>query len=187
MRAGKRSVSVAPMSDLPSRRTAGPRPILLLAMALVAALAVAVASHASPARAAGAPPCEPKLTRIGGKKAAVNCGPATVSLTVSGHTYRYTHGFCSDSKSNGAELDLTLGTLVVGAKGNAGEPYFSMLIAAKVGGSVFEADYGGKQVLGDSLIESSGKTKGAFKGTDIDTGAEFTGSWNCHGVIWHAP
>jgi hypothetical protein len=54
-------------------------------------------------------------------------------------------------------------------------------------GSAHAADFGGKEILGDNLIESSGTAKGTFKGTDILTGAEFSGSWNCHGVIWHGP
>jgi len=162
------------------------RPLLFLAAALAATCAIGLAAHGSSARAAAPPPCEAKLTKIGGKRAVVNCGPATAALTVDGHTYHYNHGYCSDSKSAGAKLDLDLGTLIAGAKGNGGEPYFSMLVAASaIGGSVFEADSGGKQVLGDTLITASGEMKGTFTGKD--TSEEVSGSWNCHGVIWHAP
>ena len=177
------------MSHLPAGRARIARPNLLFGLALAVALAVALIAHrTSAAHAAEPPPCTPKQTRIAGKKAVENCGPATVALTVGGHVYHYTHGLCSDSKSAGAKLELDMGTLVVGASGNAGEPYFSMLIAdSSIGGSVFEADFGGKQVLGDSLITPSGKMKGTFEGTDLSSATRFSGSWNCHGVIWHAP
>ena len=68
-----------------------------------------------------------------------------------------------------------------------------MLIDARLhstfgSGSVFNADYGGKQILGDSLIKVSGNTpsKGTFTGTTA-TGAKFTGSWNCHGFVLQRP
>ena len=169
---------------LPGPRVA--RPALLLGTIVAAAVVLALAAHATPAHAAEPPPCQATLTKVGGKRVLENCGPATVTLKYGGQTYHYTKGFCSDSKSAGADLDLDLGTLVAGSKGNGGEPYFSMLIA-KIGGSVFEADFGGKQLFGDTLIKSSGTMKGTFTSTNVGAGEEFSGSWNCHGVIWHAP
>jgi hypothetical protein len=162
-------------------------PTLPLVLAL-ATLSIAAATWGpGSARAAEAPPCTPQLTKSHGKRTVINCGPATVALTVEGKTYHYRHGLCQDSKSAGAKLSLDLGTLVLGAHGNAGEPYLSFLIAdANIDGSVFEADFGGKQLLGDNLISySDGVMTGTFKGED--TSVPFSGSWNCHGVLWHAP
>ncbi|HEY0277122.1 MAG TPA: hypothetical protein VGC32_02515 [Solirubrobacterales bacterium] len=164
-----------------------PLPTLTLVLAL-ATLSIAAATWGSgSAQAAEAPPCTPQLTKSHGKETVINCGPATVTLQVEGHTYHYRHGFCQDSKSAGAKLSLDMGTLVAGTHGNAGEPYFSMLIAnADIDGSVFEADFGGKQVLGDNLISySNGVMTGTFKGEHTEVA--FSGSWNCHGVLWHAP
>ncbi len=54
--------------------------------------------------------------------------------------------------------------------------------------SVFSASYGGKDILGDSLINVGGKlpNMGTFT-SRVTIGAKFTGSWNCHGVVWKAP
>ena len=160
--------------------------LVLLGLTLAALLAVAWGS-AAPAGAVTAPPCEAKLGKVAGKRAVINCGPATATLTIGGKTYHFSHGYCSDSKSAGAALSLDLGTLVTGSKTNGGEPYMSMLIPkASIDGSIFEADSGGKQVLGDSLITySSNPMKGSFKSDHTDE--TFTGTWNCHGVLWHGP
>ena len=163
---------------------------IVLAATLCLAAAVSVPAYA--ASAGGAPPCTPKITTIHGHKAAVNCGPATATLHISGHTYTFRNGFCQQSKSTGA-FQLDLGTTVIGAKGNAGSPNFSMLISTHLhtafgSGSVFGADYGGKDILGgDSLIKARGTlVKGAFT-SSVASGAPFTGSWDCHGAVWQAP
>src|SRR5580704_12791858 len=96
---------------------------------LGAGVAVAAAAAASSmAGAAGAPPCVPKLSTIGGKQAVANCGPAIVTVRVSGKSYTFKGGFCSQSKAAGGALQLSLGTLVLNAKGNAGKPYISLLM-----------------------------------------------------------
>ena len=171
---------------------------VLIAVTIVIFAAVASASAALTATAApagsgaslGAPPCTPKVTKIGGHQAAVNCGPATAVLHISGKTYTFHDGFCEQSKAAGDALGLNLGTTVVGVKGNAGKPDFSMLIAhVHSVASVFGADYGGKDLLGgDSLINVSGNipSKGTFT-SRVTVGAKFTGSWNCHGVVWKGP
>jgi hypothetical protein len=172
----------------PSAGRALTHPSALLLVLALASLSLAAATWGSgSARAAEAPPCTPQLTKSHGKRTVIECGPATVALTVEGHTYHYSHGLCQDSKSAGAKLSLDLGTLVLGADGNAGEPYISFLIPdAGIDGSVFEADFGGEQLLGDTLIDySGGVMKGTFKGEH--TSVPFSGSWNCHGVLWHAP
>ena len=163
-----------------------------LAAATLAACLAATAVLAAATASAGtdttrnAPPCMPKVTKIKGHQAAVNCGPATVTLHVGGKTYTFRHGFCQQSASAGSALQLDLGTVVLGAAGNAGLPDFSMLIAHNHRiASVFHADYGGKRLLGDSLIDVKGNvpSKGTFT-SRATTGARFSGSWNCHGVVW---
>jgi hypothetical protein len=154
------------------------------------ATAVALAAPATPMRAAGAPPCVPKIAKIQGHPAAINCGPATATLHISGKTYTFHNGFCEQRKAAGDALQLYLGTTVTGVKGNAGKPTFSMLIGhVHTVASVFRADYGGKDLLdGQSLINVRGNIpgKGIFT-SRVTAGAKFTGSWNCHGVVWHAP
>lgn len=139
------------------------------------------------------PPCTPKIATIGGHKAAVNCGPATATVRIGGRSYTFRNGFCEQSKSTGAAPELNLGTTVIGVRGNAGRADLNMLIDARLHspfgtGSVFHADYGGRQILGDSLIKARGNlpSKGTFTGTAA-TGAKFTGSWDCHGFVWQRP
>ena len=156
---------------------------VLVASAAVAG-AVAPAGFGRPA--GGGPPCLPKVTKIGGKTAAVNCGPSTATLHIGGKTYTFHQGFCELS-SSGLELDL--GTVVPAAdKTNAGKTSFSMLVAwpkKKAAGSLFSAYMGGKQILGDSLITVTGgyPTNGKFK-SFFTVGQTFTGSWNCNGALW---
>ena len=142
------------------------------------------------ASAGGAPPCTPKTTKIQGHQAEAFCGPATATLTISGKTYTFRNGFCEQSKVSATVLGLSLGA-IVDAKGNAGQPYFTMTVGRShavqtLGG----ADYGGKDLLGSAtpLIDVKGSipAKGTFT-QRIATGAKFTGSWNCHGAVWKAP
>jgi hypothetical protein len=163
---------------------------IVFAAACCLAAVVSVSAHAAPA---GAPPCTPKITTIQGHRAGVNCGPATVTLHLSGKTYTFHDGFCERSKSAGSALELSLGTIVIGVKGNAGRPNLNMLIGARLhsaygDGSVFQAYYGGSKILGDSLIKAGGNipSKGTFTST-VAVGAKFTGSWDCHGVVWTKP
>ncbi len=153
------------------------------------ALLAGVGALPTGAVAASAPPCIPKVVKINGKQAAENCGPATAILKVAGKTYSFKDGFCQQSKSAGSALSLDLGTVIVGVHGNAGKPDFSMLIAKSGIASVFQADFGGKQILGDSLITARGSipSNGSFAGKSPLTGARFSGSWNCHGVVYQAP
>ena len=171
------------------------RHILIAATITAATAAVATAAAMAAANvpmrvAAAAPPCKPQIIKIQGHQAAVDCGPATATLHISGKTYTFRNGFCEQSKSAGAALQLNLGTTVVGVKGNAGKPDFSMLIShVHAAASVFGANYDGRDLLGgDSLINVRGNipSKGTFT-SRITSGANFTGSWNCHGVVWQAP
>ena len=158
---------------------------------LLAATTAGTVALAANGSEASNPPCTTKITKIQGHQAGVNCGPATARLTVSGKTYAFHNGFCEQSKSAGTALELNLGTIVSGGKGNAGKPYFSLTVGrnhfiAALGG----ADYGGKDLLGTAvpLIDVKGAipAKGIFT-QRIAAGAKFTGSWNCNGVVWKAP
>ena len=168
-------------------------PLILkgLTQLMVVGMVVAgVAVVPAEAGAASAPPCTPKVVKINGKQAAESCGPATAILKVAGKTYNFKDGLCEQSKSAGSALQLTLGTVIVGAHGNAGKPDFSMLIAkTHTIASVFEAYSGGKKLLGDSLITPGGSipSKGTFTGTNLVNNAHFSGSWNCHGVVYKGP
>lgn len=154
-------------------------------------IAAVAAAAATPMRAATAPPCTPKITKVQGHQAGVNCGPATAKLTVSGKTYTFRNGFCEQSKSAASALELNLGTIVTGVKGNAGKPFFSLTVGRNhFVAAVAGADYGGKDLLrgAAALINVRGiiPSKGSFT-QRIAVGAKFTGSWNCHGVVWQAP
>ena len=165
---------------------------IAIAVLLAAATAGTVVVTAA-AMTRNTPPCTPKVTTISGHTAAVNCGPATATLRIGGRSYTFRNGFCQHSKSTGASPQLDLGTSVIGVKSNAGKADLSMLIDARLHsplgtGSVFHAHYGGKQLLGDSLITAKGNlpAKGTFTGTTA-TGAKFTGAWDCHGFVWQRP
>jgi hypothetical protein len=158
---------------------------------LLAATTAGTVALAANASESNNPPCTPKITKIGGHTAAVNCGPATATLHIGGKTYTFRNGFCQ--QRNAAALQLDLGTTVVGVKGNAGKPNFSMLIThfhtGFGSGAVFGADYGGKSLLGgEGLINVRGNVSrtGTFTST-VSAGAKFTGSWNCHGFVWRHP
>jgi len=157
----------------------------LLALLGGAALAGGVATAVA-AGAPSAPPCAPRVSSIGGRRAIDYCGPATVVIQVGGRTYRFRHGLCDRSRSVGA-IALSLGTLVQGSRGNAGRSFVGLVIAKSPSESEgFEAYAGGQQLFGDSVIVEGGPllAKGAF--TSV-LGSAFSGSWDCHGVIHSGP
>lgn len=146
-----------------------------------AALAGGLAGAAPPADAA-APPCAPRAGTLGGHRTISYCGPATATIDVGGTTYRFRGGRCERSRAMGA-LELNLGTLVRGASGNAGRSFLSLVIAHSPSQSeAFEADAGGRSLIGDSVIAPAASLlgRGTFSG---ELGAVFTGSWDCHGAI----
>jgi hypothetical protein len=165
-------------------------PLVTALVGGIVTVAAASAAMAAPVRSEarlGGPPCTPKLTRIQGHQTAVNCGPATATLRIGGRTYTFHDGFCQQSKSAGAALKLDLGTTVVGVRGNAGRPDFSMLVGKNhFLASMFHADYGGRRILGDTLIDVRGNvpSRGTFASR---LGPKFTGTWDCHGVVWQGP
>ncbi len=141
---------------------------------------------ASSAGAAASSPCAPRVTAIGGRRAIAYCGPATVVIQTGGRTYQFRHGLCDRSSAMGG-LALNLGTLVQGARGNAGRSFVSLVIAPSPSESeAFVADAGGQQLFGDSVIAQAGTrfAKGTFNSV---LGAAFSGSWDCHGVIYSGP
>ncbi len=152
----------------------------------IGVVVAAVGAASSVAGAAGAPPCTPKLTTIAGKHAVVNCGPAVVTVQLSGKSYTFKNGFCSQSKAAKGALQLDVGTLVLNAKGNGGKPYISLLMTTGSLADAFDAYWNGKQLFGDTLIKRSGNfpSKGSFVS---DFGTHFTGTWDCHGVIYQSP
>lgn len=165
------------------------RTTIAIAVLLAATTAGTVALTAD-ASTRSAPPCTPKITTIGGHRAGVNCGPATATLRIGGKAYTFRKGFCEQSKAAGTALALTLGTTMLGGKNNAGQPGFDLTIGKNRAASVGYAYYGGHNLLKDNLdlISFSGSVPSHGTFTSLATAAtKFTGSWNCHGVVWKAP
>jgi hypothetical protein len=157
--------------------------LALLAPAVVTvAIAVSGSAVASATHATGAPPCEPKITKIQGKTAAESCGPATATVTVSGKTYSFKSGLCT--LSGKTTFLLQLGTLVTGSKGNAGYPALDMTFSGT--NAIVTGDYKGKDIIPvtDFLLtaKNAGKNTGTF--SSGRSTPKLTGSWNCHGVIF---
>jgi hypothetical protein len=106
-----------------------------------------------------------------------------VVIHLGGLTYRFHDGLCDRSRSAGG-LELNVGTVVRGAKGNARRPFISLLIAESPSESeAFEADADGQQLFGDSVIAPGGTLIASGTFTSV-LGAAFTGSWDCDGVIY---
>ncbi|HEY5319292.1 MAG TPA: hypothetical protein VIJ76_00300, partial [Galbitalea sp.] len=127
-----------------------------------------------------------RVSSIGGRRAIAYCGPATVVIQVGGRTYQFRHGLCDRSSTVGA-VALNLGTLVQGSRGNAGRSFVGLVIAKTPSESeAFEAYAGGQQLFADSVIVEGGPllAKGTF--TSV-LGSAFSGSWDCHGVIYSGP
>jgi hypothetical protein len=109
-----------------------------------------------------------------------------VVIQIGARTYRFNDGLCDRSETVGA-LEVNVGTLVRGAAGNAGRPFVSMVIAKSPSESeAFEADDGGRQLFGDTVIGPAGTLLGEGTFTSL-FGVAFSGSWNCHGVIYDGP
>ena len=133
-----------------------------------------------------APPCTPKVTKIGGKPAVINCGPATATVKIGGKTYNFKNGFCMDSPGNKESLDLSLGTTVATTKPGSA-PSFDLLVSTP-SIATLNADYGGQTIVLDSIVAVKGKipSSGTFAQRILGGGGtpKFTGTWNCHGVVY---
>jgi hypothetical protein len=154
--------------------------------ALLGCAAIAAAIATAAAGASSSSGCSPLRSTISGHRAIAYCGPATVVVQIAGASYRFHNGICDRSAMMGG-LELNVGTLVQGAAGNAGRPFVGLLIAQPPSESeAFEADTGGRQLFGDTVVAPGGTllSKGAF--TSL-YGTAFSGSWNCHGVIHAGP
>lgn len=155
------------------------------AIALFAACCLAATASA---HGASAPPCTPKKATVDGKPVFEFCGPATAALRVGGRAYTFRNGYCQ-MRTGTATLELYLGTLPASPKGNGGRPLFH-LTAEHFGGTVFSAggtvsaSYAGTQLVND-LTKNSGHfpNQGSFKALT----KKVTGTWNCHGVVYHGP
>lgn len=157
---------------------------LFASAAVATAVALTGSAAASSTHATGAPPCAPKITRIQGRTAVVNCGPATATVSVSGKTYSFKTGLCTTS---GKTFMLQLGTLVSGAKGNGGYPNIGLTSTGT--NAIAVGNYKGKDIIPASdfllVVKNSGKNTGTFSSGRATP--KLTGSWNCHGVIYKGP
>ena len=167
-------------------------PAALVGLAVAAAAVGAVASPGASAAAASsaAPPCVPKLTKIKGHEQVSYCGPATATLTISGRTYSFKDGYCGTDPTAKIELQMTLGTILQSGASpvNGGDPLFEMTVINTAGLKIatVNADYGGKKLdnVGIVSVKGSIPSDGTFKAMGFTTPAGFTGSWNCHGVVY---
>ena len=156
--------------------------IALLGAGALTGGAVASTAEGTPAP----PPCVPVATTIQGAPAIAYCGPATVVIRIGGSTYHFRGGLCDTSNEMGA-LELSVGTLVQGLGGNAGRSFVNLVIAESPSSSeAFEADSHGRSLFGDSVIAQGGTLLGRGTFTSL-LGPAFSGSWNCHGVIYSGP
>ena len=67
-------------------------------------------------------------------------------LHVGGRTSTFRNGFCMTT--GGEALDLSLGTLVLGVRGNADLPYLHLIVVSTHIASLTDARLGGRQLLG---------------------------------------
>lgn len=152
---------------------------VLVPIVLAAATAGAVGSPV--AQSAGMP-CQPKMTKVDGKSAVQHCGPATVTLKISGRSYTFKNGFCMTSGST--SFMLQMGTLVVlDHAHNAGLPHLNLIGAGHT--ADLTAISGGRSLVGGMTLvtlRGSGKSTGTFVNR-LPT-PKISGSWNCHGVIF---
>jgi hypothetical protein len=119
------------------------------------------------------------------------CGPATATLHLDGHTYRFTDGRCSKDDAIGLKLGVTLGTIDYGnLKTNGGLPLFQLQIDVQpVAVQTVNASWGGRRLIELHTVTTkhpgsrplSGtfhSVMGAYGGTK-----HFSGSWDCGGTI----
>ena len=163
------------------------RTVLVLTLTVAGCLG-AVGLLSANAAPTNSPPCTPTRATLDGQTVYDLCGPATATVSVGGKTYSFRNGYCKMRKGV-KSLQLFLGILAPTLKGNGGKPLFD-LTAEHFGGTVFSAggtvsaSYAGKKLVGD-LTRDTGHfpNQGLFKGLTT----KFTGTWNCHGVVYQAP
>jgi hypothetical protein len=126
-------------------------------------------------------PCVPGTVTVKGDDGLVLCGPATAVVHAGGKTYSYAHGFCATFGKG--SFQLSLGTAIPMATGNAGKPYFSVDVGTHTPRASGFAYYGGKKAIPAGVWKVTGTitSKASFTGTNA--GGTFSGTWNCHGVV----
>jgi hypothetical protein len=162
--------------------------ISLPAAGLTASALAALAAVAGPSTLASAAsaPCVAKPVTIKGAAGLALCGPATATVTVGGKTYTFRNGFCAEPITNSDSFQLTLGVDVPafgGPNNNGGKPGFSLDIAKhQTSAAVAFVYFGGHELvkLAQVTLKGHGLPQGAFKGKT----SAFSGTWNCHGVIY---
>ena len=69
-------------------------------------------------------------------------------------------------------------------------PYFDLTVSTPTIAAV-NADYGGKSIVLDGIVSVKGKipSNGTFAQDILGGGGtpKFTGTWNCHGVVYTQP
>jgi hypothetical protein len=146
---------------------------------------VTVAGPSTSASAAGAP-CTATPVTANGNSGLALCGPATATLVVKGKTYTFHNGLCAEPITNSDSFQLTLGVDIPSFQGpdnNGGKPGLSLDIAkSHMGASVAFAWVGGHELvkLAQVTLKSKALSEGSFKGKT----SAFSGTWNCHGVIY---
>jgi hypothetical protein len=158
---------------------------LLTALALAAVVAPAAASGAASAPANKAP-CMATPKTFAGHPGMAFCGPATAVLKVKGTTYTFVHGFCSNNSKNGLALQLSLGAAVpsISNSSNFGQPYLTIAIHKTPLEGIVSAVRSGKVLVRPSNITIAGTLPRSGTFAAKGGSASFSGSWNCHGVVW---
>jgi hypothetical protein len=140
---------------------------------------VATAAWATPAGATRSGRCFAKESKINGRAAIVNCGPATATIRYKGKTYKFKSGDCL---STAGTITVDLGTNFVGDD-NHGYAHFSLTMISAASAPVLATS--GKLVINGNARLSSRGSKGTFTGTNtiVHAGkisaAPLSGSWNC--------
>jgi hypothetical protein len=157
--------------------------ISLIALPLVTSTAAVAAPRS---HGAAAKPCQATIVTVRGHIGMKFCGPATAKVTVRGHTYSFTGGFCAADVDHKLALQLSLGWDIpaVSGKPNLGKPLFDLgLPTSHETGTLRTLDVGGAKVLAnDTAIQGVWSGSAALKGTFHGTGV--SGSWNCGGEIY---
>jgi hypothetical protein len=157
-----------------------------LAAATLSATAVVVLTGSSTLASAASAPCTAKPVTINGAAGLALCGPATATLTVKGKTYNFRNGFCAEPITNSDSFQLTLGVDVPafgGPNNNGDKPGFSLDIAkSQTSAAVAFAWFGGHELV--KQVQVTLKSKALPEGTFKGKTSAFSGTWNCHGVIY---
>jgi hypothetical protein len=115
----------------------------------------------------------------------VECGPATGTLTDARRTYAFKGGYCERQPQN--NFQVFIGDVST-ARGNDGQPYFFLTADTRTHRGSIGVSFGGKVIVPASTVDLTGSLlHGAFAGKNANTGAAFSGSWNCHGVMYVGP